>query len=233
MAVDLLTKPHAEGMLDVGDGHRLHWEASGSPRGKPAVVLHGGPGSGSSPWARRWFDRRVYRIVQLDQRGSGGSTPYAGEATADLTTNTTAHLVADLERLRAHLGLEQWLVSGISWGTTLALAYAQAHPGRVTEMVLTSVVTTTRAEVDWLTRAMGRVFPEQWERFRDAVPPEDREGDLAAAYSRLLHDKDPQVRDRAAAAWCTWEDTHVGTTPATDPTRATRTRPSGSASPGS
>ena len=202
-----------QGMLDVGDGHRLHWELSGNPEGKPAVVLHGGPGSGCTPWSREWFDPEAYLVVQLDQRNSGRSTPYAGAATVDLTANTTAHLVADLERLREHLGLERWLVAGISWGTTLALAYAQAHPDRVTEMVLVSVVTTTRAEVEWLTRSMGRVFPEEWERFRDAVPPEDRDGDLAAAYSRLLHDEDPQVRDRAAAAWCAWEDTHVGTYP--------------------
>ena len=202
-----------EGNSDVGDGHRLHWALSGNREGKPAVVLHGGPGSGCTPWSRGWFDLDAYLVVQMDQRNSGRSTPYAGAPTVDLTTNTTAHLVADLERLREHLGLERWLVAGISWGTTLALAYAQAHPDRVTEMVLVSVVTTTRAEVEWLTRGMDRVFPEKWEHFRDAVPLGDRDGDLAAAYSRLLHEEDPQVRDRAAAAWCAWEDTRVGTYP--------------------
>lgn len=204
-------EPFDTGMLDVGEGHRLYWETSGNPAGRPVVVLHGGPGSGSRPQWRRWFDPGVFRIVQLDQRNSGRSLPHASEPDVDLSTNTTAHLVADLERLREHLGVERWLVLGLSWGTTLGLAYAERHPDRVAGMVLVSVTTTTHAEVDWLTRAMGRVFPEAWERFRDGVPVGERDGNLAAAYSRLLHDADPAVRDRAASAWCEWEDTHVAT----------------------
>jgi proline iminopeptidase len=209
--------PHASGWLEVGDGHRIYWEICGNPDGKPAVVLHGGPGSGCSPRYRDWFDPAAYRIVLFDQRGSGRSTPYAGEPVVDLSTNTTAHLIADIERLREHLAVERWLVAGISWGTTLGLAYAEEHPERVTELVLNSTVTSTRAEDEWLTRAMGRVFPEQWERFRDAVPEQDRAGDLAAAYARLLQSPDPAVHGPAAQAWCDWEDTHVGTYPGHQP----------------
>lgn len=209
--------PYVDGMLDVGDGHRVYWEICGSPAGKPAVVLHGGPGSGCTPGNRRWFDPDRYKIVLFDQRNCGRSSPHAGEARIDLSTNTTQHLVADIERLRDHLGIDRWLVAGISWGTTLGLAYAQAHPEHVSQMVLNSVVSTTRSEVEWLTRSMGRVFPEQWEQFRDGVGALDRDGDLSAAYCRLLHDPDPDVHHRAAAAWCAWEDTHVGTYPEHQP----------------
>jgi proline iminopeptidase len=205
--------PYDAGTLDVGDGHRIFWEVSGNESGKPAVVLHGGPGSGSSPGARRLFDPAVYRIVQFDQRNCGRSTPSAGEASADLSANTTRHLIGDCERIREHLGIDRWLVCGGSWGTTLALAYAETHPARVTELVLLSVVTTSRAEVEWITRAMGRVFPEEWARFRDAVPEGERDGGLATAYSALLHDDDPEIRERAAQAWCAWEDVHVATHP--------------------
>ncbi|HTN80599.1 MAG TPA: prolyl aminopeptidase [Acidimicrobiales bacterium] len=206
-------EPYDSGMLDVGDGHRIAWSVSGKPGGKPAVVLHGGPGTGCSPRLRRWFDPSAYRVVLFDQRNSGNSTPHASEPVVDLSTNTTAHLLADIEQLREHLGIDRWLVWGGSWGSTLGLAYAEGHPDRVTEMILVSVVTTTHREVDWVTRAMGRVFPEQWARFRDGVPPGDRDGNLAAAYSRLLHDDDPAVRERAALRWCEWEDTHVATVP--------------------
>jgi proline iminopeptidase len=206
-----------DGLLDVGEGHRLYWEVSGNPEGKPAVVLHGGPGSGCTPWYREWFDLDRYQVLMFDQRNCGRSRPHAAEPTIDLRTNTTQRLVDDIESLRELLGLDRWLVSGISWGTTLALAYAQEHPARVTETVLNSVVTTTRAEVDWVTRAMGRVFPEQWEQFANAAPEDQRDGDLSAAYSRLLHDPDPAVRERAAAAWCAWEDTHVATYPGHQP----------------
>jgi proline iminopeptidase len=202
-------EPHEHGMLDVGDGHRIAWSVSGNPHGKPALLLHGGPGSGSSPAARRLFDPEAYRIVQFDQRNCGRSTPSAGDADVDLSTNTTAHLVADCERLRAHLGVDRWLVWGVSWGTALGLAYAQAHPEAVSEMILVSVVGTSHRSVEWITRAMGRVFPEQWERFRDAVPASERDGNLAAAYDRLLHSLDAAVRDAAARAWCEWEDTHI------------------------
>lgn len=199
----------AEGMLDVGDGHTIHWETSGNPDGKPVVLLHGGPGSGSSPRHRQLFDPARYYIVQFDQRNCGRSTPSAGAAQVDLATNTTAHLVADMEQLRVSLGVDRWLVWGGSWGTTLGLAYAENYPGAVSELILSSVVTTTAAEVDWVTRAMGRVFPERWTAFVAAVPPEERTGNLALAYNRLLLDPDPAVHEPAALAWCEWEDVHV------------------------
>ncbi len=210
-------EPYDSGMLDVGAGHQIYWETCGNPSGKPAVVLHGGPGSGCSAGMRRLFDPAAYRIVLFDQRNCGRSTPHASEPDVDLSTNTTAHLVGDCERIREHLGIDRWLVWGGSWGTTLGLAYAEAHPDRVTELILVSVVTTTRREVEWITRAMGRVFPEEWERFRDGVPEEDRHGDLSLAYSRLLESTDADVRDRAAKAWCAWEDTHVATAPGYEP----------------
>ncbi|MAT05090.1 MAG: prolyl aminopeptidase [Acidimicrobiaceae bacterium] len=196
-------------MLDVGDGHRLAWEGSGARDGKPAVLLHGGPGSGSSPRHRRLFDPDRYLIVQFDQRMCGRSTPSASEPVVDLSTNTTPDLIADIERLRRHLDIDAWLVWGGSWGTTLGLAYAQGHPHAVTELVLGSVVTTTRAEVEWVTRAMGRIFPERWRTFVEHLPPGRRDGDLAAAYHELLIDPDPAVHQPAADAWCEWEDTHV------------------------
>jgi proline iminopeptidase len=210
-------EPLASGRLDVGDGHQIYWRVWGNPQGRPAVVLHGGPGSGCGPHQLDWFDLARYRVVQLDQRNSGRSTPYAGDPVVDLSTNTTPHLVADIERLREHLGIERWLVAGISWGTTLGLAYAEQHPERVSGLVLNSTVLTTHADVEWLTRTMGRVFPEQWERFRDAVPMADRDGDLSAAYARLLRDPDPAVHRPAAQAWCDWEDTHVATYPGHQP----------------
>ena len=157
------------------------------------------------------FDPDRYLIVQFDQRQCGRSTPHAAEPVVDFSTNTTAHLIRDIELLRAHIGVDRWLVWGGSWGTTLGLAYAQAHPDRVSEMILASVVTTTHADVDWVTRAMGRVFPEQWERFCEGVAPSDRDGNLAAAYSRLLQNPDPAVHEPAAKAWCEWEDIHIAT----------------------
>jgi len=210
-------EPYENGLLDVGDGHHIYWETCGNPHGKSAVVLHGGPGSGCSTGMRRLFDPSTYRIVLFDQRNCGRSTPHASEPEVDLSTNTTAHLVEDCERIREHLAVDRWLVWGGSWGTTLGLAYAETHPERVTELILVSVVTTTRREVEWITREMGRVFPEEWERFRDGVPEEDRNGDLSLAYNRLLESTDTDVRDRAAKAWCAWEDTHVATTPGYTP----------------
>lgn len=190
----------------------MHWEVAGNPRGKPAVILHGGPGAPMSRGSRM-FDPAAYLIVQFDQRQCGRSTPHAAEPVVDLSANTTAHLVADIERLREHLGVDRWLVWGGSWGTLVGLVYAQAHPSRVSEMVLASVVGSSRDDIAWITRTMGRVFPAQWERFRDAVPPEGRSGDLAAAYARLVQDPDPAVHGPAAVAWCEWEDTHVATVP--------------------
>lgn len=204
-----MTEPHASGELRVGTGQVIHWEVSGNPDGKPAVLLHGGPGSGASPRHRRLFDPARYRIVQFDQRNCGRSTPHAGDPVIDLTHNTTQHLVADVELLRMELGINQWLIWGGSWGTTLGLAYAEAYPEAVTELLLSSVTTTTRAEVEWITRTMGRVFPERWREFRDALPPAARGGDLVTEYHRVLMDPDPAVHGPAALAWCDWEDTHI------------------------
>jgi proline iminopeptidase len=196
-------------MLDTGDGNLIYWEVCGNPAGKPAVMFHGGPGSGCSPHWRRYFNPAAYRVVLFDQRGCGRSTPHASDPAVDLATNTTQHLIADIEQLRELLGIERWLVVGGSWGTTLALAYAERLPEHVSEVVLFSVGTTTHRDVQWVTRDAGRYFPEEWARFRDGVPAADRDGDLVAAYDRLLHDPDPAVREKAASDWCRWEDTHV------------------------
>jgi len=201
--------PHRTGMLDVGDGNEIYWESCGNPDGKPALVLHGGPGSGCTTGMRRLFDPRAYRIVLVDQRGAGRSTPHAGDHSTDLSANTTAHLIGDLERLRQHLEIDRWLVYGRSWGTTLGLAYAQCHPERVSEMILAAVCLTRRSDIDWLYHGLGRYFPAEWERFRDGVPPADRDGDLVDAYARLLSHADAGVRQAAARAWCDWEDAIV------------------------
>ncbi len=206
-------EPYEQGMLDVGDGHLVYWEVCGSPDGKPAVILHGGPGSGCTPGMRRYFDPGAYRIVLFDQRGCGRSMPHASDPTVDLTTNTTPHLLADIELLRRQLGIERWLVFGWSWGSTLGLAYAERHPNRVSEIVLAGITAGRRREIEWITRGVGRLFPEQWARFRDGVPEADREGDLVGAYSRLLHEPDPAVRAKAASDWCDWEDAHVRVRP--------------------
>jgi proline iminopeptidase len=206
-------EPDDQGILEVGDGNRVYWEVSGNPAGKPAVVLHGGPGSGATPGWRRLFDPARYRIVLFDQRGCGRSTPHASEPVIDLSTNTTHHLVADIERLRDFLGISEWLVLGGSWGSTLGLAYAERHPSRVSALVLFSVVATSRAEVEWITLHMRRFFPREWARFRAGAgsSSDSSDDDLAGAYSRLLHDPSPAVRARAALDWCTWEDAHVAT----------------------
>jgi proline iminopeptidase len=193
--------------------HEIYWEVHGNPAGTPAVVLHGGPGSGCTPWWAERFDLDAYRVVLFDQRGCGRSRPHAGAPVADLRDNTTQHLIGDVERLREHLGIERWVVLGGSWGSTLGLAYAQAHPDRVRAMVLFSVGTTTRREVEWITRDMGRVWPAEWARFRAGVPEAERDGSLVDAYARLLHDDDPAVRDAAAAGWCAWETAHMGADP--------------------
>lgn len=202
-------EPFAHGMLDVGDGNRIYWETCGNPTGKPAVVLHGGPGSGCSPRMRRYFDPSIYRIVLFDQRNCGRSTPHASDPSTDLSTNTTEHLLADIERLRQHLGIARWLVLGNSWGSTLTLAYAERYPDRVSAIILVAVTMTRASEIDWLYRGVAPLFPEQWERFQAGVPAAQREGDLVAAYYHQINDPDPDVRIRAAANWCTWEDSLV------------------------
>ena len=202
-------EPYLAGMLDVGDGNEIYWETCGNPDGKPALVLHGGPGSGCTPGLRRLFDPRAYRIVLVDQRGAGRSTPHAGDRSTDLSANTTAHLIDDLERLRQHLEIDRWLVYGRSWGTTLGLAYAECHPQRVSEMILAAVCLTRQSDIHWLYHGLRRYFPAEWERFRDGVPPADRDGDLVDAYARLLAHSDAGVRQSAAQAWCDWEDAIV------------------------
>jgi proline iminopeptidase len=200
------TEPYETGLLDVGDGNRVWWATSGNPNGKPAVVVHGGPGSGSSPNAPRGFDPQRYRVVQFDQRGCGRSEPHAADISTDLSTNTTRHLVADMEGLRNHLGIERWLVYGGSWGSTLSLAYAEQHPDRVSEIVLIAVTTGRHDETDWLYHGVRRFFPEAWERFRDAAGPIEDDEHLPAAYARLMGSPDAAVRRRAAHDWCAWED---------------------------
>lgn len=210
-------EPYASGILEVGDGQTLYWETAGNPVGVPAVYLHGGPGSGFTPGARRNFNPDAYRVVLFDQRGCGRSRPLASDPDTDLSTNTTDRLVADLERLRRHLGIERWVVVGVSWGVTLGLIYAERYPERVLGLVLGAVTTGSRRETAWLTRDMGRIFPREWEQFVTMVPEAERGGDLAAAYARLLRDPDPLVRERAALAWCTWEDVHVSLLPGWKP----------------
>jgi proline iminopeptidase len=199
-------EPYDSGMLDVGDGNRVYWEVCGNPNGKPALFVHGGPGGGSMPGRRRYFDPDRYRAVLFDQRGCGRSTPHAGDPATDMSHNTTEHLLADMERLRERLGIRRWLLFGGSWGSTLLLAYAERHPHRVSEIVIAGVTTSRRSEIDWLYRGARRFFPEQWEVFRAGVPEADRDGDLVAAYARLMEDPDPDVRARAVNAWCAWED---------------------------
>jgi proline iminopeptidase len=209
-------EPYDSGMLEVGDGHRLYWDVRGRADGKPALVVHGGPGAPSDGMPRL-LDPSVYRIVVLHQRSCGRSTPSAADPATDLSTNTTDALVDDMERLREHLRIDRWLLLGGSWGVTLSLAYAVAHPDRVAQLVLVAVTSGEAGEVEWITRAMGRIWPEAWERFRDGVPPADRDGNLAAAYARLLESDDPAVREQAARDWCAWEDTHVSLAPGWSP----------------
>jgi proline iminopeptidase len=200
-------EPHEQGWLDVGDGQQIHWEVCGNPEGKPAVVLHGGPGSGCTAGHRRNFDPAAYRIVLFDQRGAGRSTPRVDATTIDLSSNTTHHLVADIERLREYLGIESWLVWGASWGVTLGLIYAEQFPERVSETVFAAVTMCRPSDIHWLYHEVGRYFPEQWERFCSGVAEEDRDGDLVAAYHRLLNvNADVAIRERAAQDWCDWED---------------------------
>ena len=210
-------EPFETGMLDTGDGHQVYWEASGNPNGKPALFLHGGPGSGCSVNQRRFFDPAAYRIVLFDQRGSGRSRPLASEPDADLSTNTTQHLIADIEALRELNGADRWTILGVSWGSTLALAYAETYPEHVNAIILGFVTSTSRAEVEWITQGVSRIFPEEWERFTDAIPERLKHLRPVDAYAQMLLDPDPTVCDRAARAWCTWEDAHISLTPGHQP----------------
>jgi len=193
-------EPYDSGTLAVSPLHTLYYEQCGNPRGKPVVFLHGGPGAGCNPKTRRFFDPAHYRIVQFDQRGCGRSTPHA-----ELTDNTTWHLVADIERLREHLHIERWQVFGGSWGSTLALAYAQAHPQRVTELVLRGIFLLRRWELEWFyQKGCDAIYPDAWEPYIEHIPRGER-GDLIGAYYRRLTSADAAVRLAAAKAWSTWE----------------------------
>lgn len=191
--------PRASGTLALDPPHVMHWEEWGAPEGVPVVHLHGGPGAGTDARVRTSFDLRRYRLVLYDQRGAGRSLPVA-----ETEANTTAHLVDDIERLRRHLGVGSWVVSGGSWGSALALAYAEAHPGAVRALVLRSVFLCRARETAWFLGGMQRLFPEQGRAFREHLPPEER-GDLLAAYHRRLLDPDPLVHMPAAHAWCRYE----------------------------
>jgi proline iminopeptidase len=193
-------EPFETGFLDVGDGHTIYWERVGTRGAKPAVFLHGGPGGGISPTHRRLFDPELYDVILFDQRGCGRSTPHA-----ELEANTTWHLVADIERLRQMAGFEKWLVFGGSWGSTLALAYSETHPDRVTELVVRGVYTLTKAELDWYYQfGVSEMFPDKWERFLAPIPEEER-GNLMAAYRKRLTHPDRNVQLEAAKAWSLWE----------------------------
>ena len=193
-------EPYTRGRLDVGDGHEIYFEECGNPQGRPVVVLHGGPGGGISPFLRRFHHPAAYRIILFDQRGCGASTPHAC-----LENNTTWHLVDDIERLRKHRGVERWQVFGGSWGSTLALAYAQTHPDRVTELVLRGIFLARQWEIHWLYQdGANRLFPDAFKRFASMVPADERH-DLVRAYHRLLHEGDEISQLACAKAWSQWE----------------------------
>lgn len=201
--------PDSSGLLDVGDGNQMYWETRGNPAGRPVLIVHGGPGAGRSRSAHKQFDPELFRVVQFDQRGCGDSVPSAADPATDMSCNTTEHLLADIEALRRHLGIDRWLLYGGSWAATLILAYAQRHPERATGIVLIGVTMTRPREVDWLYRGLRLVRPVEWQRFRDGVAEEDRDGDLVDAYRRLMEHPIAAVRERAARDWCAWEDAAI------------------------
>ncbi len=193
-------EPYNHGWLSVGDGHEIYFEECGNPAGKPALFVHGGPGGGASPSARQFFNPERYRIVVFDQRGCGRSRPHAS-----LEANTTWHLVADMEQLREHLGIDQWLVFGGSWGSTLSLAYAQTHPERVTELVLRGIFLLRPAEIRWLYQhGANEIYPDAWEHYLAPIPADERD-DLVSAFHKRLTSEDEATRLAAARAWSVWE----------------------------
>lgn len=192
-------EPYNAGMLAVDGRHRIYFEESGNPKGAPVLFLHGGPGAGASAAHRRFFDPAHYRIVIFDQRGSGRSTPLG-----EIADNTTPLLIADIEKLREHLGIKNWLVFGGSWGSTLALAYGEFHPGRCTGLILRGIFLCRKSEIDWFLYGLRNIFPEAWRAFSDPIPEAER-GDLLSAYYRRLTDPDPAVHMPAARTWGTYE----------------------------
>jgi len=204
-------EPYATGMLDVGDGHSIYYERVGTPGAKPAVFLHGGPGAGCSPDHRRLFDPARYDVLLFDQRGCGRSTPHAA-----LDANTTWHLVEDIERLRALMGVDAWLVFGGSWGSTLALAYAETHAAHVSALILRGVFTATREEISWYYQfGVSQMFPDKWERFVAPIPDAER-GRMVAAYNKRLTGDDPVIQLEAAKAWSLWEGETITLLPSAD-----------------
>jgi proline iminopeptidase len=204
-------EPYRTGRLRVSEVHEIYFEESGNAQGKPVLFLHGGPGFGTEAGHRRFFDPGAYRIVLFDQRGCGKSTPHAS-----LVDNTTWHLVSDIEALRTHLGVERWQVFGGSWGSTLALAYAETHPARVTELVLRGIFLVRQSEIAWFyQRGASALYPDAWEKYVEPIPEEER-GDLLRAFHRRLTHDQPDVRMRAARAWSVWE----GSTSSLLPNRA-------------
>ena len=217
-------EPYDHGLLPVGDDNRVYWETCGNPDGKPVLSVHGGPGSGCGANSRRYFDPERYRIVLFDQRNCGRSRPHASDPAVDLAANTTDHLVADMELLREHLAIDRWMLFGGSWGCVLSLIYAERHPDRVAELVQMGLATGRMDDVELLTRGLGGIFPQAWEKFVALLPESERD-DIPAGYSALLNDPDPAVRDRAVRGWCDWEDAMLPYAPAqpmyeVDPDRA-------------
>ena len=200
-------------ILETSDGHRVYYEAFGNPLGVPIVYLHGGPGSGASVNQRRLFDPDLFHVVMVDQRGSGRSRPLASEPDAVAATNTTQLLIEDLEAIRESLGFEDWLLAGFSWGTTLALAYAQAHPSRCRGLLAALVTTTSADEVRWITRDVGAIFPREYERFVTFIPEHLRDRPNVDAYAEMLWGDDASLEADAAVEWCRWEDAHVSLAP--------------------
>ncbi|MGA8164326.1 MAG: prolyl aminopeptidase [Waddliaceae bacterium] len=205
-------EPFASGHLSVDDGNEIYWETSGNSIGQPALYLHGGPGSGIIGGYRRHFNPEQFLIVSFEQRGCGRSRPRVTDPGVDLMKNTTQDLISDIEKLRIHLKVDKWLLLGISWGTTLALAYSQTHPERVSAIVLGAVTTTTSSEVEWVTEDMRRIFPREWDQFAAVVQPKRGER-LIDAYYRRITSPDLKIRDRTSRAWCAWEDVHTSLDP--------------------
>lgn len=209
-------EPYATGYLSVGDGNEIYWEASGNPQGKPALFLHGGPGGGLSAGYRKHFDPKKFMIVSFEQRACGRSRPLVTDPGFDLASNTTQNLIADIEKLRVHLGAKDWLLYGASWGTTLALAYAITHPDKVRGIILAAVTMTTKADVKWIVEDMGNIFPEAWSKFAEASGAQPGER-IIDAYYRKLTSPDQKVREQAALDWCAWENVHVSIVPGYKP----------------
>jgi proline iminopeptidase len=208
--------PYETGLLDVGDGDQIYWEVCGNPDGKPVVMLHGGPGGGCGPDHRRQFDPSAYRIVLFDQRNCGRSVPHASDVDVSLENNTTWALVADIEKLREHLGIDRWQVFGGSWGSCLSLAYAETHPDRVTELVLRGIFMLRPFELFWFYEyGASLMFPDLWESYIEPIPEEEREN-LIAAFAERLNDPDPAVRIPAAKAWAVWEASTIKLLPSKD-----------------